>query len=338
MLNIAPTISSRYLRTTSQINATTTLEFPDASKVRFFEEVEAEKFAAEVRKRNVFARHSNENDFYLKQVGELKNRTVIEVSLPGDPNEMSEKAEQIAGVIENLVIMSTILVLPKKDLLRKLGIDASRTSEIDFVHSNPLQFIRSRSRRTSDPSGLHLDERFCNRFRRCGFFDLFVYHENTSNLAGRVRTSADWLIESRRETKPSASVVKTAIALETLLIFSDSESLARTLSERAAFILSSYPPTRHQVSRIIKLFYGMRSKVVHGSQKQSQSLKPSFLEGVDRIVLLLYLIIAANSDVWPNEEALRVWCEDQRWGSPSSDIKIPFPAIYLNNALSMAEV
>jgi hypothetical protein len=127
--------------------------------------------------------------------------------------------------------------------------------------------------------------------------------------------------------------LQTSIALESLLILSESESLAQTLSERAAFILSPEPGRRQHISRILKRFYDARSGVVHGSQKKAKKLTPSLLETVDRLTILLRLVIAANAKVWPSSNALREWCETQRWGAPSNEIKIPFPDLYLRNAL-----
>src|SRR5688572_12036648 len=112
-------------------------------------------------------------------------------------------------------------------------------------------------------------------------------------------TSLDWLFESRLEPQLEASVVRTAIALESLLIFDKSESLARSLSERAAFILSPHPDRRREISRIVKRFYDARSRVVHGSHKKAKHLTPSLVESVDRLSMLLCLVIGTNQELWP---------------------------------------
>ena len=76
-----------------------------------FKEDEAAKLAEKVRKRNVFARHSYENNFYLQRIAELGNRTIIEINRPGNPNDMYDEAERVAALIEKLSIISTTLVL-----------------------------------------------------------------------------------------------------------------------------------------------------------------------------------------------------------------------------------
>ena len=177
-----------------------------------------------------------------------------------------------------------------------------------------------------------------NRFAKSGFVELFQYCQTQSDLAQRVRASADWLLESRREARLPASVVKTAIALESLLIFQESESLARSLSERAAFILTSIPARRHSIARTLNQFYDVRSGVVHGSKKKAKMISFSIVESIDRISLMLCLVIASNPELWPNVDALRTWCEQQRWSAPSANVKIPFSQTYLKNAIALGGV
>lgn len=338
MFNFASATESHYIRTTWLLNAEVPLKLPDASQIRFFSEIEAAKFAKMVRKRNVFARHSYENHFYLRRIAELGNRTIIEIYKPGDPDDTYKPAVEVAELIEKLAVLSTTLALRKDAFLRKLGISSNIKPEVDFITGSNMQFIRSRSQRKSKVEGILVNKQFINRFSKSGFIDLFQYCQTQSDLAKRVRMSADWLLESRRETRLTASVVKTAIALESLLIFTESESLARSLSERAAFILTSSPKLRLIISRIINQFYDVRSGVVHGSQKKAKKLSPSLIESVDRLSLLLYLVISANSQLWSNVEMLRIWCEEQRWGAPSSKVKIPFSQMYLKNALALSGI
>lgn len=337
MNNPEPEVQCYYLRTTRLLNAKSVLTFPDSSKIRLFNSLEAAKFADTMRRSNVVARLAGSRNFYLKRAAELSERTVIEVLRVASPDNMLEGGERIAILIEKLAILSTTLFIRREDLLRKLGISANLTSEINFAVTSQFRRIRSRSQRAPAVEGIVIDKQFCNRFIKCGFMGLFQYLQAQGDLHKRVRTSADWLLDSRREARLGASVVKTAIALESLLIFSESESLARTLSERSAFILSTSPKVRRDISRVILRFYDVRSGIVHGSQKKARKLTPTLTECVDRLTLLLHLVIASNSQLWSNVESLRLWCEEQRWGKPSSDIEFPLSQIYLRNALALVE-
>jgi hypothetical protein len=338
MFNFGSSPESHYIRTTSQLKAEVPLKFPDSGQLRFFSEIEASKLAETVRRRNVFARHSYENNFYLKQIAQLGNRTIVELYKFGTPDDIYQQAAEIAELIESLAILSSVLVLKKDAFLRKLGVDTNVESEVDLIVASDMKFIRSRSRRKSKAAGILVNRQFQNRFAKSGFIELFQYCQTQSDLAGRVRASADWLLESRREARLTASVVKTSIALESLLIFQESESLARSLSERAAFILTPDPAMRHLIARIINQFYDARSGVVHGGRRKAKRLSGALVESVDRLSLLLYLVIAANRKLWPNVETLRTWCEEQRWGAPSINVKVPFSRSYLKNAVALSGV
>ena len=317
------------------LSVESTLKFPDSTSIRFFGGDHADALVASILKRNVFARHSRENDFYVQRVRALSNRSVIEVFRPGDPNDMGDEAERVADLAEKLAILSSTLVLQKQKLQTKLGISSRRQSEIDFIIGSELRYLRSRSRSVPCVQGIKVDDRFCRRFARCGFPELYRCCLSNGDVQTRLRSALDWLFESRREPSLPASVVKTAIALESLLIISESEPLARTLSERAAFILSSSPAIRQRISRMLKRFYDARSGVVHGSKRKLRCLSPSLVEAVDRLGILLCLTIGNNSCLWPSVEDLRTWCETQRWGTPSLDVAVPYPDLYLNNALNL---
>ncbi len=331
-----PKIESQYIRNTWMFSAQTTLEFLDSSKIRFFSSDEAERLAEQVRKRNVFARHSWENNFYYQRAKDLASQTVIEICRPGDPKSIREKTEEIATQIERIAVLSSTLVVKKKDLLRKLGISTKPKSELNFSYSPDFQYISSTSKATPTTQGLLIDKTFVKRFAQCGFNRLTNYVQSNSDLASRVDLSLQWLFDSRTEPRIQASVVKTSIALESLMIFNEFESIAQSLSERAAFILSSNPTRRKLISRSLKRFYDVRSGVVHGSPKKANKLTSTLLETVDRITLLLSLVISANSKTWTNTDEIREWCETQRWGEPSTEIIIPFPDIYLKNVLAVA--
>jgi hypothetical protein len=330
---------SRYMRTTWMLSAQMELRLSDSLAIRVFGEDEARLLAESVRKRNVFARHSRENDFYLNRIYELSGRTIIEASFPSDPEGIAKQAEEavaLVDLVEKVSVLSTTLAIAKSDLQRRLGISRKPRSELDFAYDPQLRFLRSRSTTAPTVQGIKADQQFSNRIFRCGFHRLVERPLFRSSLAKRVYACLDWLYESRLEPRLQASIVKTAVALESLLVFSETESLARSLSERSAFILSPSPDTRREISRIIKRFYEARSGVVHGSRKKAKKLTPALAESVDRLSVLLCLVIGSNYQLWSSDDALREWCEDQRWGRPSTDVHIPFARNYLSNAIVLS--
>jgi len=328
---------SRYIRTSWMLTAEDELLLEDSSKIRFFSKSEAETLARKIQKRNVFARHSRESNFYYQRINEMANHTVIEIYRPGEPIDVENEAAEAANVLEKLAVLSSTLAMSRDDLQRKLGISTISKTELDFIIGYEFRHLRSRSRKAITPKGIRVDGRFYRRFFNCGFQNLYAYCLRDGDLVKRVLSSSDWLLASRRDSRLAASVVKTSIAFESLLVFSESETIARSLSERAALILSPIPDKRQQISKIIKRFYNVRSGVVHGSRKKLRNLTPQLVEAVDRLAVLLYLIIAANSEKWDTVDGLRAWCEKERWSAPSKDIILPFSRSYLNRALDLSE-
>lgn len=327
---------SRYVRTTWMLNAQCSLELTTfKARVRFMPAQETASFTETARQRNVFARHSWENNFYIQRIGELSNTTVIEVLRPGDPDDMIPEAQAVAVLLERLTVLSSTFILSRPDLHRLLAITQDRSSSIDFTFGRQFFYLRSTSRPVSIAKGIVINDRFVRRFERCGFPQLLAVCTSNKEIARRLEIATRWLFESRQEPLMPAAVVKTAIALEALLIANESEPLTRALSERAAFILSRDTETRHAISRNVRKFYATRSAVVHGSRRQTINLSPGLLDGMDRLILLLCLMIAANITGWHSMEALTAWCEDQKWGSPAVNVIQPFPCKYLNGAIRL---
>lgn len=328
---------SRYFRSSTLLNATSSFWASADCRVRPLPGDEAEELAVEISRRNVFARHSWENDFYVQRMNSLANQTVVEVFLPGQPSEIAQEAEIQADLVERIAILSSQLGSSRSKVQRNLGISPSTTTEVNFIIGPDVRYVSSRMRPSPEIPGIAIDDRFSRRFTRCGMDTMFQHCISNHSLAQRVGSSIDWLYQSIMDPLPSASVVKTAIALESLLILTKSEPLARSLSERTAFLLSSDADMRRRISRLVKKFYDVRSAVVHGSRKVPISVSNELLASVERIIILLCSLISANTAKRKKPDDLRVWFEDQRWSSPWEDLTVPFPGTYLSRALEKGE-
>jgi hypothetical protein len=330
-------MNSHYIRISLLLSSKTILNLHNSCRIRFLDSNEASKIAEQARKYNVFARHSGEENFYLKRLNELGNNTIIEILRAGSPKDLYSDLAKTADLIEKVAVISTTFAMKKDKLLNKIGINKKPRREFDFVIGPQYRSLKTRTISSPRSLGIHVDERFNNRFSRCGFNEMIDHFQMRSSMSERALASFNWLFESRVESQFPASVVKTSITLETLLIISDSESLSQSLSERSAFILSTDPFERQRISKIIKRFYEGRSGIVHGSKKKVKKMTPMLLEGVDRITLLILLIFSANPTLWLTKEDLYSWFEIQRWGAPSNNLAIPYPKSYLQYALRLCE-
>lgn len=329
-------LTSRYIRTSWMLIAEEPLAIAEV-KARVYRVTEDEALVLinAFRNRSVYSRDSRENDFYVKRAERLAGATIIEVLSPGDPDAAIPYAEPLADLIERIVVLSSVLAVRRSSLHRTLSVGPHRDTTFDLVIDSNIQYLRSRSRPTRAPRGLSIDTTSRSRFLRCGFPILVVACSHEADLARRLTACLNWMFESRLEHVPDAAIVKSAIALETLLIADKNEPLGRTLSERAAFILGNSLDRRREVSRCVRRFYDARSAVVHGGKARSKVSLPTLIDGIDRLILLMCLTIAANAKTWPSTPTLQEWCEQQRWGTTPPGVTMPFPQQYLDRALKL---
>lgn len=114
---------SCYIRKAWMLSAKSILKLPKMMTcIRFFDEMESQELYKLIKKRNVFARHSWENDFYLQRVEDLANTTVIEIFRPGNIDDMIDEAQKIADLIEKLAVLSSSLIMPRGRFQQKLAI------------------------------------------------------------------------------------------------------------------------------------------------------------------------------------------------------------------------
>lgn len=331
--NLTPD-SSRFIRTTWMLDVKRTLPIHSiGATIRFLDSHEANKLEDLTRRRNVFARHSWENNFYLQRIREFANRSVIEVLRPGDPDAVADEADLVAMVVERVAVLCTVLYASRATLQNRLAITQHRKEVVDFIIGPGFNFLRSSSKRERGIRGVTIDERFVRRFRRLGLDVLIEQATQSNELSIRLRQGLQWLLESRLEPSLSAAVVKTAIALESLLGANEAEPLRRTLSERTAFFLSDDPDLRVKSSRVVRDFYDARSRVVHGSRGKVRGSDLQLLEAADRLSLLLAITLAANSTVFGSFDGAAKWVEDQRWGRDAT-ITRPFRDGDLKRALA----
>jgi hypothetical protein len=311
--------SSRFIRTTWMLSATRTLDLPNfGARIRLMSMQEAEELADLIRRRNVFARHSYENNFYVQRAHELGEMTIVEVVLPGEPDDVIPRATPLADAIERVAVLSTVFATSRARLHRQLAISSHQRFGIDLTIGPDCYYLRSSSRREPRARGVSIDQPFQNRFSRLPLQELIHASLSDDPLARRISTALGWLFESRRDAAASAALVKTAIALESLLIHNQTEPLTASLSDRAAMILTKDAQMRRKVSRAVKDFYAARSVVVHGRGRRSGQISAELIEGADRLVMLLCLTIAANGMLWNSIDRIIDWCEGERWGDPAN--------------------
>jgi hypothetical protein len=213
--------------------------------------------------------------------------TIIEVVLPGEPDDVIPRATPLADAIERVAVLSTVFATSRSRLHRQLAISSHQRFGIDLTIGPDCYYLRSSSRPEPRARGVSIDQPFQNRFSRLPLQELIRASLSDDPLARRISTALSWLFESRRDASASAALVKTAIALESLLIHNQTEPLTASLSERGAMILTKEARMRRRVSRAVRDFYAARSAVVHGRGRRPGQISAELIEGADRLVMLL---------------------------------------------------
>ena len=329
---------SRFLRTTWLLSAVKRLDLLDQSaSIRRICADESRALADEARRRNVFARHSWENSFYLKRIGQLEEATVIEVLRPGELDAVLPTARAVAASVEKVAFISSTLGLKRERTHQLVAISRHRRYGFDLAISPGFRYLRSSERQEAAPRGVPVDDSFVRRFNRCGFPSLVAAAASGTDIGRRLEQSVNWLFESRQETSVQAAVVKTAIAFESLLIASDKETLRGPLAERTAFLLADDAARRRRIAKGVRAFYDLRSSIVHGGRRRMPPSPAAVLEGIDRVLVLLMLTVAANAVAWTSIDVIVDAVEDRKWGAVSKNAVRPFPESHLSRALRLLE-
>jgi len=315
---------SRHIKTTWRLSSSVILRLSDFNAtIRAISKSEAEELNEEAQKNNSFIRYPYGNPFYPLRILNLSDKTVIEIFRPGRPSDIGNLLDSLSTIIEIVVLALGVLLLTRAQFQKRLAIGNDIGKDYDITIGPSYKSFRSKSKRDKTPKGILIDDQFVSCFHNNGFVRLLHYCQSNAEMSQRVVTSLNWLIDSMQEASLTAAFVKTSIALESLLIFNDNEPLSRSLSERCAYVLSSYPDTRRKVAKIVRDFYDARSGIVHGGRKKSDLISPKLLDLVNRILILTILILSANEKKWSTKDELREWCESQKWDV--SDIRISRP-------------
>ena len=151
------------------------------------------------------------------------------------------------------------------------------------------------SRMTIDYTNLSLQE-YGYRFssKDVAFFKVFseqlmpvlVRFSNPDNLVGSESTQLEMALRlfSRDEGEPEVDVLNILTAFEALLTNDGNTELAYRLSLRAANLLGNDAEERKKIFQDMKDFYGLRSRLVHGS---GFKLKPKEQARLDLVEILL---------------------------------------------------
>lgn len=257
--------------------------------------------------------------------------------MSGSLDSILPAARKLASSIEKVAVVSSALGLKRQSTHRLAALSRHRRYGFDLAISPGFVYLRSSQRTESRPRGIGVNGAFVRRFSRCGFPELLAAMSTGGKIGGRIESAVNWLFESRLETSLEAAVVKTAIALESLLIASENENLRGPLAERAAFLLSDDYKRRFRIAKAVRAFYDLRSGIVHGARRRRATHSPDLLEAADRLLVLILLTLGCNAHRWARFADLAAEVEARKWGGGKDALSRPYPGSHLSRALNLCE-
>jgi hypothetical protein len=301
----------RYFRTTRWlVSDATTLKVSANCEIKRLSGTDALEVKQSTHTRNAFSRHAGPRDFYYRRASALEGQTVIEIRDPGVSS--THALAQQALFAENLVAASFVMSGDREAFVRRVA--GGRQPHLDLHLFGGSRLLKASSSSQDDraPTGLRIDGAARGRYSRNGFAGVYDLAGTNSELASRVRSALDWLLASRTDRHDSSALVKTATALESLLVIGK-EPPTRTLSERTAYLLTDVPDDRERVSRAMHRFYEIRSELVHGNRVKDAGAIAGAIEFGDRMVMLIALVFGAQS-TWTSANDVQKYCDRSRWG------------------------
>lgn len=328
-----------YLRTTPRLNITGRLRIGSATVWRWTEQ-EAGALADRLRRRTVFARHSGERELYSRKAEAFANCTVMQIIFPDNHDLVADDIRAAGDLHERLVFLVDAWGRKRSAVQRALGVSlhAHGHEAVDLLSAANLSHVSTQMKKVTSRRGLAMDARkMASRAKRLGIDQALVLHlwRAKCDVAARVLAALEWLEQSKLEPRTEAAIVKTAIGLEALFVFHDSDPPRRAVSERLAYLLGESAAQRIALSRTLGKFYDLRSAVVHGGRRRRRP-GPT-LEHIDKLLFLSCVAIASQMKSAQTTEQLRGWFEALRWGAEPSPPSIPSSRTLVRQALAAVE-
>ena len=161
--------------------------------VRTMTRAEAENLAEDLRRHHLFARVSFGRNLYVARAQSLAEQTIVEMWLPGDPEQLADSFAESADRLEQTVLLASILSLSRAALHRRL-ITLHTDLIYDLMIGPAFYSVRSRLAATRRAPGVLINQRYANRLAKNGFQQLLTSRLTQQNeMAWRVLLSSDFV-------------------------------------------------------------------------------------------------------------------------------------------------
>jgi len=334
-MNCQPSLAARLVSTTKLIVADNRVTVPSLyASIARWTEADAEALLSEASRKLLKVGIGRDRNYYSRLIRELVGRTTVDICIPSAAT-LASPPIFLWYYCELTYVMCAALTRTRQELLKSLVPPLPHQRELSLIVRGAFKDITASSNTECPPKGVHVGSADGRRYVKSGFDALACALLADSQVANRIRSALVWLRRSLQEPSDDAAVVLASTALEFLLGFSGNESLRRVLPERLAFVLTDRADVRAKVYATGQRFYDARSAIVHGRGSREQ--KQGILVSMQRQIVLGALALAAQAEHQSNDDQLRRWCDNERWGDATPARQRPFDQRYLSRALAIAE-
>jgi Apea-like HEPN len=134
---------------------------------------------------------------------------------------------------------------------------------------------------------LRVDASFLNALEQFGIFRVSEALARTkcTNLEEAIIRSMHWFSVATCQDDKSNTFLLLVVSLETLFKQAKGASIASTVAEGSAFLLGQSKDQRLEISKLVRMFYGMRSSVAHSGRSSFSEID------LDRLMLIVLEVI-----------------------------------------------
>lgn len=297
--------------------------------LRQFTSDEAAQLYAKLRRRNVFARHAKDNDFYTSRAADFAEKPVL-IATASRPEWNAESFRRQADVAEALIILATAFALKRKDLHKQIAGFALREPTIDLYLDGYRGTLSTQMRRERSQRALVITETLIRRYTRLGFDRAVQALAAEASFSGaRVRLVCEWLLSSRLDPSVGSAFIKTGTAAETLIADDSQGQVTRKVSHRIALLTASNESEFRELRDALRALYGVRCDFAHGRHRGAPT-PPQMrqLEAFDRLVALGLAGFSHNCGALTSPSAVARW-----FSNATVPVPMPFSPSFVRGAL-----
>jgi hypothetical protein len=235
------------------------------------------------------------------------------ISVTSDAQVVSEKALIKIENILNILRLYTPLFLEADSI--RIGVSGSvltSRSNIIFLGKNGWQ---ASSRRLGPSTPFKITREFITTLRekyQLGEIESILSKEEKSltKFESQILLAIRWIGMALNDEIDSDKFIKLIIALETLLLKRDDDPKSKSLAERSAYILGKDQKSRLDMYDRMKMFYIIRSNIVHDGEIFIDEVKVQDLRDIT-IKILLKLLKMRVEEHFNEVNDLTEWVDQQ---------------------------